>query len=344
MFLDPGTGLHAPAHAELADQTNGECSLPRGYATRACVGSAPVRCYDAVAGSAPCTRGAIRFSSTEGEEIPVKRQTRLAVLGVVMLSLLGAFLPPASAADASPSPVIDRILKRKALLVGTAGNMPPLNMTTREGKVIGLEAELAKMMADAMGVQLKLKKIPFGDLLGVLQAGEVDLVLSGMTITPERNLKVAFAGPYMVSGKCFLTKVPEIASAKDPADIKRPLAVAALKGSTSQHFVEQFLPSAKLVTTTDYDEGVDLVLRGQVDAMVADYSLCAVSLIRYPRAGLASTFTRLTYEPLGIALPAGDPLLLNWVDNLMRMLEQTGRLQALEKRWMEDGWWLKLLP
>lgn len=274
----------------------------------------------------------------------MKRQNRFAALGVVTLLLLGAYPPLVSAVDASPSPVIDRILKRKALVVGTAGNMPPLNMATRDGKIIGLEADLAKMMAEAMAVELKLKRIPFGDLLEALEEGEVDLVMSGMTITPERNLKVAFAGPYLVSGKCLLTKLPEIASAKEPADIKRPLTVAALKGSTSQHFVEQLLPSAKLTTTTDYDEGVNLVLRGEVDAMVADYSLCVVSLIRYPRAGFASTFTRLTYEPLGIALPASDPLLLNWIDNLMRILEETGRLEALEKRWMRDGWWLKLLP
>lgn len=274
----------------------------------------------------------------------MKLQTRVFTSSIVVLVLLGVYAPMVPAADTSPSPIIDRILKRKVLLVGTAANMPPLNMTTRDGKIIGLEADLAKMMADAMAVELKLKRIAFGDLLEAVQSGDVDVVISGMTITPERNLKVAFAGPYMVSGKCLLTKLPEVASVKDPSAIKRALTVAALKGSTSQTFVEQFLPHTKLMTTEDYDEGVNLVLRGQADAMVADYALCAVSLIRYPRAGFASAFTRLTYEPLGIAVPAGDALLLNWIDNLMRILEETGRLEALEKRWLEDGWWLKLLP
>ncbi|MFQ5937361.1 MAG: transporter substrate-binding domain-containing protein [Acidiferrobacterales bacterium] len=270
-----------------------------------------------------------------------RQPTFLLPLFLVFVLMFGVAYAP----QTSAGPVIDRILKKGVLTVGTAGNMPPLNMTTKDGQVVGMEPDLAKMMAGAMEVELRLKTMAFADLLGALQAGKVDMVISGMTMTPQRNLKVAFAGPYMISGKCFLSKADEIAAARDPSQIKRTdLTLAALEGSTSQFFVEQFIPKAKLVTTVDYDEGVDLVLNGKVDAMVADFPLCAVSLIRYPGAGLSSLFTRLTYEPLGIALPANDPLLVNWVENLMDTLDATGRLEKIEKRWLEDGWWLSLLP
>lgn len=264
---------------------------------------------------------------------------------LVLILLLGLGQTAQTFARESASPVIDRILKNRALTIGTAGSMPPLNMTTKDKQVVGIEIDLAKLMADAMDVELRIKTMPFADLLGALEAGKVDMVLSGMTMTPKRNLKVAFAGPYMVSGKCFLSKLSDIATAKEPSQIKKPdLRLAALKGSTSQYFVEQFLPKAKLVTTVDYDEGVDLVLKGKVDAMVADSPLCAVSHLRYPGAGLSSVYTRLTYEPIGIALPANDPLLLNWVGNFMETLEATERLKEVQKRWLEDGWWIKLLP
>ena len=274
----------------------------------------------------------------------MRKENRLLSWLLVLVLLLGWGYVVPSAADSSSSPVIDRILKKKLLVVGTAGNMPPLNMTAKDGTVIGLEPDMARMMAGAMDVELKLKTMPFADLLSALQSGKVDMVISGMTMTPERNLKVAFVGPYMISGKCFLSKEDEIAATKDPSKIVNPeITVAALKGSTSQYFVESALPQAKLITTTDYDEGVKLVLEGKVNAMVADFPLCAVSLLRYPNAGLSSLFTRLTYEPLGIALPAGDPLLINWVDNLMSALDGSGRLELLQKRWIEDGWWLKEL-
>ena len=264
---------------------------------------------------------------------------------LVFVLLLGVVQTAETYARESVSPVIDRILKNRVLTIGTAGSMPPLNMTTKDKQVVGIEIDLAKLMADAMDVELRIKTMAFADLLGALEGGKVDMVLSGMTMTPQRNLKVAFAGPYMVSGKCFLSKLNDIATAKEPSQIKKSdLKIAALKGSTSQYFVEQFLPQAKLVTTVDYDKGVDLVLKGKVDAMVADSPLCAVSHLRYPGAGLSSVYTRLTYEPIGIALPASDPLLLNWVQNFMETLEATDRLKEIQKRWLEDGWWIKLLP
>jgi ABC-type amino acid transport substrate-binding protein len=95
-------------------------------------------------------------------------------------------------ASASSSPVIDRILQRGELVVGMAGNMPPMNMTTKAGELIGYEVDLAKNMAGAMGVSAKFSVMHFAELLPALQSGKIDLILSNMTITPARNLNVAF--------------------------------------------------------------------------------------------------------------------------------------------------------
>ena len=245
----------------------------------------------------------------------------------------------------SASPVLDRILQRGELIVGTAGNMPPLNMTTKAGKIIGFEADLAKHMATAMGVKLKLEAMPFSELIPALEAGGVDMVMSGLTITPERNLKVAFVGPYIVSGKAVLTKIEKLASAKDPSIIDRQgITVAALKGSTSQKFVEKRLPSVKLVATQNYDEAVAMVIGGKVDAMIADLPICVVSILRYPDQGLFTLIDPFTYEPLGIAVPANDPLLINWVENFLNGFQGRGELEALKAEWFQNASWLKHLP
>ena len=240
---------------------------------------------------------------------------------------------------------LNQITNRGELVVGTAGSMPPLNMTTKDGEIIGFEVDLAKKMADRMGVELRLEKMAFAELLPALEKGQVDMVISGMTITPNRNVKVAFIGPYFISGKAFLTKIDTIASAKDPASVNSAnTSFAALKGSTSQAFVEGVLPLSKLVATQDYDEAVDLVLKGEVDAMVADYPICVVSLFRYPDQGLLSIITPLTYEPLGIAVPGGDTHLINWVENFLSIMEGSGQMDELKARWFFDGAWLKRLP
>jgi len=244
----------------------------------------------------------------------------------------------------SASPVLDRIQKRGELIVGTMGGMPPLNMTAKDGEIFGLEPDLAKMMAGAMNVKVRFVTKPFAELLPALQAGEVDMVLSGMTITPRRNLKVAFVGPYFISGKAFLTKVKTIALAKEAVDVNNPnTKLVALKGSTSQAFAEAVLDKTTLYTTGTYDEAVDMVLKDKVQAMIADYPICVVSVFRYPEAGLLSVVTPLTYEPIGIAIPANDPLLMNWTTNTLNSIEASGQLDELRLKWFARGAWLDKL-
>jgi len=248
------------------------------------------------------------------------------------------------ASSKSASPVLDRIQNRGELIVGTMGNMPPLNMTSKDGEIFGLEPDLAKMMAGAMNVKVKFVTKPFSELLPALQAGEVDMVLSGMTITPKRNLKVAFVGPYFISGKAFLTKVKTIAMAKKTAEVNSPnTKIVALKDSTSQAFAEAVLDKTTLFTTGTYDEAVDMVLQDKVQAMIADYPICVVSVFRYPEAGLLSVVTPLTYEPIGIAIPANDPLLMNWTTNTLNSIEASGMLDELRLKWFARGSWLEKL-
>ena len=244
----------------------------------------------------------------------------------------------------SASPVIDRIQSRGELVVGTMGNMPPLNMTAKDGEIFGLEPDLARLMAEAMDVKVKFVTKPFNELLPALQTGEVDMVLSGMTITPERNRKVAFIGPYFISGKAFLTKTKTIAYADEAEDANNPnTKIVALKGSTSQAFAETFLDKTTLFTTGTYDEAVDMVLQDKAHAMIADYPICIVSVFRYPDAGLLSVVTQLTYEPIGIAIPANDPLLMNWTRNTLNNIEGSGILDELKLKWFAEGDWLDKL-
>ncbi len=245
---------------------------------------------------------------------------------------------------AATAPVIDRILQKGELTVGTAAGMPPLNMTTQKGKIIGFEADLARYMADSMGVKLNLKAIQFSKLLAALESGQIDMILSGMTMTSKRNLKVAFAGPYYVSGKGLLTNVSTLSSITDPNALdNRKFKIAALEGSTSAEFVRVIMKKATLVTTKDYDTAVDMVIQRKVDAMLADHPICVVSVARYPQHNLFSIIAPFTYEPLGVALPADDPLLVNWVTNFLNKLEDSGVLEKMRDRWFRDVSWVKKL-
>jgi polar amino acid transport system substrate-binding protein len=185
----------------------------------------------------------------------------------------------------------------------------------------------------------------FNDLLSALERGEVDMVLSSMTITPGRNLKFAFVGPYFHSGKSILTKKKNVDSLDEISKMNNPDKVfTALKGSTSQMFVERVLPKAKLVLADDYAQAVAMVRDDKAQAMVADYPICMVSVYRYPDDRLATLTKPISYEPIGVALQANDPLLVNWLQNFFNYLEKTGELELLIQRWMKEASWVSQLP
>jgi len=241
----------------------------------------------------------------------------------------------------SPSPVLDRIQQRGELVVGTAAGMPPLNMTTKDGKVIGLDADLSRYLADAMEVKLRLEPMAFKDLLPSLEAGKVDMVISGMTMTAYRNRRVAFVGPYLISGKGLLTRKATLAAITDPDAIDlAEVRLTALAGSTSADFVRTVTPRALFVPAQDYDEAVKMVIDGRVDALVADQPICLISVARYPDQGLLAVIAPLTYEPIGIALPANDALFMNLVGNFLTGLQDSGTLKRLKDQWFQTGdWW-----
>lgn len=247
-------------------------------------------------------------------------------------------------AGKSASPVLDNTRDKGELVVGTAGNMPPFNMTTQEGNLIGFDIDLAEYISKAMDVKLRIETMPFSNLLPALKEEKIDMIISSMTITPKRNLDVAFVGPYFISGKGFLTKTETIASAEDPSEIdSSDTKVAALSGSTSYMFVEKFMPKVQLVATRDYDEAIDMVIQDKVHALVADYPICIVALFKHPDKGLRSVITPFTYEPLGIAVSNNDPHLVNWLKNFLSILKGSGELERLQRRWFEDGSWVKEL-
>jgi len=273
------------------------------------------------------------------------RKIRLSVLLLIITSFIAACfqVSPETGMLIKPtaSPVLDRILKKGELVVGTVGNMPPLNMTSKDGEVIGLEADMAHYIAGSMGVELKMTTMPFVKLLPALKSREIDMIMADMTMTGQRNMEVAFVGPYFISGKAFLTKRKTIAAAKDPVEINSPSTrLVALEGSTSQMFIETVISKATLTTALDFDQAVDLVIQDKVDALMADYPICVFYTLRYRDKGLVSIITPLTYEPIGIAIPPSDPLLMNWMENFMKTMKSSGRLKKLKKKWFTPGPWI----
>ena len=264
---------------------------------------------------------------------------RKTIVGILLAGVLALnFVQTATAGQ-----VMDRILKKGELVVGTTGEQPPLNATNKKGDIIGLDADIARIIADALEVRLVFKTMPFNDLLPAVSAGKVDMVISSMTITPKRNRTLAFVGPYYMSGKGLLTKSKNLSKLQNPEAINdSQLSVAVLKDSTSQAYAEKAASKSKIVKTKSYDAAIGMLLVDKVDAIIADFPFCAFSAYRYKDKGLVAGESPISYEPLGIVVTE-DTLMINWLENFIETLKGTGLLRQLHARWFKDGSWIKTL-
>ena len=264
---------------------------------------------------------------------------------ILSCALIPALLLSGCASTGNGSPgALTRIVESGVIRVGMTGEQPPLTMLSRDGEFFGLDVALMRVLARSMGVEARFVRLDFERLLEALDDGEVDVVMSGMTITPRRVERATFVGPYFTSGKTLLTRSEELARVEIADDLNRPeLRVAALRGSTSEEFARGALPRAKLVVTAGLDEAVRKVVSGDVDALVADRETCFFAVLRYPGEGLIASSATFTLEPMGIAVALDEPQLANLLRTYFTVLSQSGALEKTTAVWFEDPSWVKSL-
>lgn len=264
--------------------------------------------------------------------------------GLLPLLLVGCLLPKGGRSPAAPEPSrgLSQIARTGEIRIGMTGEQPPLTMTTRSGELIGLDVALSRVLASSMGVEARFVRLPFKKLLDALDAGEIDMVMSGMTITPERSRRATFIGPYYTSGKSILTKSQRFAKVEIPEDLDAPdIRIAALAGSTSESFVRDSMPRATLVPSKQLEDAIQKVRDGKVDVLVADRETCSFAVLRYPEAGLINPPVTFTVEPMGIAVNPEDPRLANLIQTYLNALEKQGVLDRARQFWFKDPSWVK---
>jgi ABC-type amino acid transport substrate-binding protein len=171
------------------------------------------------------------------------------------------------------------------------------------------------------------------------------MVMSNLSITPQRTVDITFIGPYMLSGKSILTKSTNLASISTVSEVnKTEFKIVALANSTSQQFVEKNIGKATLLTTQDYDEAVRMVLENEVDLMVADMTICILSAMRHQESGLITLKEPLSVEPIGIAVSPKDSQFSNLIGNYLNTFKAAGILEQIRKKWMENDDWISSIP
>ena len=235
---------------------------------------------------------------------------------------------------------LNKILKRGVLIVGTEPGYMPFEMKDKKGRVIGFDIDIAKHMAKEMGVKLKIVPTAWDGIIPSLLTGKFDIIMSGMTITQKRNLKVNFSIPYLEIGQTvLLRKGIKISSYKDLDDPKYTLVSKI--GTTGDIAMNKLFKNAKLRTFDTEAEALQEVLNSKADAFIYDHPLNSIFYLQKGKNKLIHLDKPITYEPIGFAIQKGDPDFINWLNNFLRQIKNDGTYERMYNKWFKTNAWIK---
>lgn len=247
-----------------------------------------------------------------------------------------------SAGTAVALDALSEIQKRGKLRVGMEPGYMPFELTNQKGEIIGFDVDMAKRMAKAMKVELELISTAWDGIIPALLTGKYDLIMSGMTLTQERNLSVNFAQPYILIGQSILLKTElaaEVKSYKDLNDSK--YTVASKLGTTGEQATKRLIGKAKYISYETEQEGVMELVNGKIDAFIYDLPFNAIAVSQKGGGKIVHLDEPFTREPLAWAIRKGDPDFLNWLNNFMSQVKYDGVYEKIYKKWFQDDAWLK---
>ena len=262
--------------------------------------------------------------------------TRLVRRLAVILSL--ALILPLGARAGT----LDEILKRGTLRVGLEPGYMPFEMTNQKGEIIGFDVDIAKRMAKAMGVKLELVSTAWDGIIPALLTKKFDIIMSGMTLTQQRNLRINFADPYIVVGQTILLRKELAGTVKSYKDLNDPkYRVVSKLGTTGEQAVKRLIPRATYISFETEQEGVMEVVNGKADAFVYDSPYCAIAIQQKGQGKLVWLEEPFTYEPLAWGVRKGDYDFINWLNNFLRQIKNDGTYDKIYRKWFKDDAWLK---
>ena len=199
------------------------------------------------------------------------------------------------------------------------------NPTTNE--VEGLDADLCREIATAIGVTPEFVEAVSANRLPFLKEDKVDIVISTMTITDARKLEIDFSKVYYKAGQSILTKTGSgIKSVADLAGKK----VCSGEGSTSEKNIRDKVPTAELLLFKTYTETAQALVDGRCDAVSTDDTILFGLAKNFP--GTEVVGGQFTEEPLGIGIKKGKTDLVTFIDATLDQLKASGKLQALYEK------------
>ena len=216
------------------------------------------------------------------------------------------------------------------IVIGVKYDVPPFGFVKpSEDEPQGFDVDMGKLIAEDLGVEPKFVEAISDNRIPFLQDGTVDLVLSTMTITTDRDAEIDFSRPYFIAHQRLL--VPgdsDIAGIDDLAGKK----VCTVLGSTGEATLKDKAPDAKRQTVDSYSECLELLQNGAVDAEISDDVILTGQIIQDDSLHMVGD--QLSTEPYGAGIPDGQKDMQAFVSKVIEESFVSGEWDELYETWV----------
>ena len=219
-----------------------------------------------------------------------------------------------------------------ALRVGVSPDYPPL-VYLQDGKVVGIEADNARAVSEIISQPMKMVQMPFKELIPALQAGKIDVIMSGLSVTDERAQLVTFTEPYMKMGQMAIMHRDKVARFAQPWAVYREgVRIGVEPGTTGAAFAENELKDAQVSFYTDADAAFNGLRKDEIDLYIHDAPTSWQLATSSENDDLISLYSPLTDETLAWAVRQGDDRLGGELNRALQLMKSNGTLRYILNR------------
>jgi glutamate transport system substrate-binding protein len=223
-----------------------------------------------------------------------------------------------------------KLQDRGEITIGVKFDVPPFGFKNpQSGEVEGFDVDMGRIIAEELGVEPRFVEAISDNRIPFLQQGEVDLILSTMTINQERDQEIEFSEPYYVARGRVL--VPQDSDIRGVDDLAGKRVCTAL-GSTYEETLRNQAPDADLRLVDTYSECLELLQNGAIDAISTDDVILTGMIIQDDTLEMVGD--ELTTEPYGAGIKEGDREFQRFVSETLEAAQQDGRWQDLHQEWI----------
>ncbi|PUB12046.1 transporter substrate-binding domain-containing protein [Yoonia sediminilitoris] len=249
---------------------------------------------------------------------------------------------PAAAQSASQAltaeSVITQIQEEGVIRIGLS-LFVPWSMRDVNGELIGFELDVGRQLAEDMGVEVEFVPTAWDGIIPSLLAGNFDVIISGMSVTAQRNLSVNFSDPYAFSGLAVLANT-ELTEGMSLEDMNSPdVTFAARRGATPAAVIAEKFPEAQLLLFDEDGASTQEVLNGNAHASMSAQPGPDQDAARNPGVVYVMGDQLFDARGEGFALRRGDPDALNFFNNWIAQQWRSGWLEERHDYWfVGDDW------